>query len=64
MPTKTAMMAYGRFSDGRKLLSAQNISNDFVLPFFFNSGWRLGDCRLNKDSLGSRGNIISRSYIP
>jgi hypothetical protein len=47
MPIQTAVMAYGRFSDDRRLLSTLNISIDFVIPFFFNSGWRLGDCRLN-----------------
>jgi hypothetical protein len=57
-------MAYGRFSDGRGLLSARNISINFVLPFILNSGGRLWDCRLNKDSPGSRGNIRRRSYIP
>jgi len=57
-------MAYGRFSDGRGLLSTQIISIDFVLPFILNSGWRLWDCRLNKGSLGSRGNIRKRSYVP
>jgi hypothetical protein len=57
-------MAYGRFSDGRGLLSTRNISIDFVLPFILNSGGRLWDCRLNKDSPGSRGNIRRRSYIP
>jgi hypothetical protein len=43
-------MAYRRFSDGRRLLSAQNISINFVLPFIFNSGGRLWDSRLDKDS--------------
>jgi hypothetical protein len=57
-------MAYGRFSDGRGLLSTQNISINFVLPFIPNSGVRLWDCRLNKDSRRSRGNIIRMSYIP
>jgi hypothetical protein len=48
-------MAYGSFSDGWRLLSTRNISNSYVLPLFFNSGWRLEDCRLNEDSLGSEG---------
>jgi hypothetical protein len=57
-------MAYGRFSYGRGLLSTRNISINFVLPFILNNGGRFWDCRLNKDSPGSRGNIIRRSYIP
>jgi hypothetical protein len=48
-------MAYGSFSDGWRLLSTWNISIRFVLPFFFNSGGRLWDCRLNKDSLEVEG---------
>jgi hypothetical protein len=56
-------MAYRRFSDGMRLLSARNISINFVIPLIFNSGGRLWDCRLNKDSLGSRGSIRGRSYI-
>jgi hypothetical protein len=57
-------MAYGRFSDGRGLLSARNISINFVLPFILNNGGRLWDCRLNKDSPRRRGNIRRMSYIP
>jgi hypothetical protein len=57
-------MAYRIFSDGRRPLSARNISINFVLPFIFNSGGRLWDCRLDKDSPGSRGSIRGRSYIP
>jgi hypothetical protein len=57
------MMAYRKFSDGRTLLSASNISFNFVLPFIFNIGGRLLDCRLNKDSPGSRGSIRKRNYI-
>jgi hypothetical protein len=57
-------MAYRRFSDGRGLLSAWNISINFVLPFILKSGGRLWDCRLNKDSPRSRGNIRRKSYIP
>jgi hypothetical protein len=57
-------MAYSRFSDGMGLLSAWNISINFVLPFILNSWGRLWDCRLNKDSPRSRGNIRRRSYIP
>jgi hypothetical protein len=56
-------MAYWRFSDGRGLLSARHISIKLVLPFIFNSGGRLRDCRLNKDSLGSRGSIRGRSDV-
>jgi hypothetical protein len=57
-------MAYRRFFYGRGLMSAWNISINFVLPFILNSGGRLWDCMLNKDSPGSRGNIRRRSYIP
>jgi hypothetical protein len=57
-------MAYSRFSDGMGLLSAWNISINFVLPFILNSWGRLWDCRLNKDSPRSRGNIRRMSYIP
>jgi len=57
-------MAYGRFSYGRGLLCAQNMSINFVIPFILNSGGRLWDCRLNKNSLGSIGSIRRRSYIP
>jgi hypothetical protein len=57
-------MEYRRFSNGRRLLSARNISINFVIPFIFNSGGRLWDCRLNKDSPESRGSIRGRSYIP
>jgi hypothetical protein len=57
-------MAYGRFSEGRGLLSTRNISIHFVIPFILNSGWRLWDCRLDKDSPRSKGNIRRRSYIP
>jgi hypothetical protein len=56
-------MAYRRFPDGMSLLSARNISINFFLPFILNSEGRLWDCRLNKDSLGSRGNIRRRSDI-
>jgi hypothetical protein len=51
MPTQTAVMAYRRSSDGMRLLSACNIVVDLVLPFIFNSGRRLWDCRLHKHSL-------------
>jgi hypothetical protein len=51
MPTETAVMAYRRSSDGMRLLSARNITIDLVLPFIFNSGRRLLDCRLHKHSL-------------
>jgi hypothetical protein len=57
-------MAYRRFSYGRGLLSALNISIKLVLPLIFNNGGRLWDCRLNKDSPRSRGSIKGRSYIP
>jgi hypothetical protein len=42
MPTETAVMANWVSSDGMRLLSAWNIIVDFVLPFIFNSGRRLG----------------------
>jgi hypothetical protein len=45
------MMAYGRSSDGMRLLSAWNIAIDLILPFIFNSGRRLWDCRFYKYSL-------------
>jgi hypothetical protein len=57
-------VTYRRFFDGRRLLSARNISINFVLPFIFNSGGRLWDYRLDKDNPGSRGSIRGRSYIP
>jgi hypothetical protein len=57
-------MAYRRFSDGMRLLSVWNISINFSIPFIFNSGGRLWDCKFNKDSPGSRGSIRRRSYIP
>jgi hypothetical protein len=56
-------MAYRRSSDGRGLLSARNISIKLVLPFIFNSGGRIWDCKLNKYSLGGRGSVSGRSYI-
>jgi len=46
------------------LLSARNISIKLVLPFIFNSGGRIWDYRLNKDSLGGKGSVRGRSYIP
>jgi hypothetical protein len=51
MPTKTAMMANRRSSDGMRLLSAWNIIIDLVLSFIFNSRRRLWDCRFYKHSL-------------
>jgi hypothetical protein len=64
MPTKIVVMAYRRSTDGRGLLSAQNISIKLVLPFIFNSGGRIWDFRLDKDSPGGRGSVRGRSYIP
>jgi hypothetical protein len=64
MPTKTAVMAYRRSSAGRGLLSARNISIKLAIPFIFNSGGRIKDYRLNKDSPGGRGSVRGRSYIP
>jgi hypothetical protein len=56
-------MTYGRFFNGKGLLSARNIFINFVLPFLLNNGGRLWDCKLNKDSPGRKGNIRRRSYI-
>jgi hypothetical protein len=64
MPTQTAMMAYRRSSDGKRLLSAWNIIINLVLPFIFENGRRLWDCRFDKYNLGSRGSVSGRSYIP
>jgi hypothetical protein len=55
-------MAYRRSFDGRGLLNAWNISIKLVLPFIFNSGGRIWDCRLNKDSPGGRGSVSGRSF--
>jgi len=41
-------MAYGRSSDGMRLLSAWTIIIDLVLPFIFNSRRRLKDYRFHK----------------
>jgi hypothetical protein len=38
-------MAFRRYFDGMRLLSAWNIIIDLVLPFLFRSGRRLWDCR-------------------
>jgi hypothetical protein len=51
MPTKTAVMANRRSSDGMRLLSAWNIIIDLFFLFIFNSGRKLWDCRLHKYSL-------------
>jgi hypothetical protein len=51
MPTKTAMMASRRSSDGMRLLSAWNIIIDLFFLFIFNNGRKLWDCRLHKYSL-------------
>jgi hypothetical protein len=64
MPTQTAVTAYKRSSDGMSLLSAWNIIINLVLPFIFSNGGRLWDCRFDKYSLGSRGSVSGRSYIP
>jgi hypothetical protein len=56
-------VAYGRSFDGREFLSDWNISIDFVLLFIHDSGWRLKDCGLHKDSPRSKENIKGRSYI-
>jgi hypothetical protein len=45
------MMVNERSFDGIRLLSAWNIIVDLVLPFIFNSGRRLWDCRFHKHSL-------------
>jgi hypothetical protein len=57
-------MAYRRSSDGMGLLSARNISIKLALPFIFNRGRRIWDCRLNKNSPGGRRSVSGRSYIP
>jgi hypothetical protein len=57
-------MAYRRSSDGMRLLSAWNIIIDLVLSFVFINGGRLWDCRFDKYSLGGRGSVSGRSYIP
>jgi hypothetical protein len=44
-------MAYGRSSDGMRLLSAWNIIIDLVLPFIFSSGRKLWDYKFHKYSL-------------
>jgi hypothetical protein len=64
MPTSTTVVTYRRSSDGKGLLSARNISIKLVLPFIFDSGGRIWDCRLNKDSPGGRGRVSGRRYIP
>jgi hypothetical protein len=57
-------MAYGRSSNGERLLNDWNISTNYVLSFVLNCEWRLGDCGLDKDSPRSRGNVRGMSYIP
>jgi len=42
----------------------QDLVQWLVLPFIFNSGGRIWDCRLNKDSPGGRVSVSGRSYIP
>jgi hypothetical protein len=51
MPTKTAVMANRRPSDGMRLLNAWNIIINLFLLFIFNSGRKLWDYRLHKYSL-------------
>jgi hypothetical protein len=58
------VVAYRRSSDGKRLLSAWNIIINLVFPFIFNNGGRLWDCRFDIYSLGSRGSVSGRSYIP
>jgi hypothetical protein len=48
-------MAYRRSSDGRGLLSAQNISIKLVLPFIFNSGGGSETASLTKTVLEVEG---------
>jgi hypothetical protein len=64
IPTQTAVGAYKRSSYAMRLLSAWNIITDLVLPFVFSNGGRFWDCRYDKYSLGSRGSVSGRSYIP
>jgi hypothetical protein len=58
------VVAYKRSFDGKSLLSAWNIIINLVLPFIFSNGERLWDCRFDKYSLGSRGSVSGRRYIP
>jgi hypothetical protein len=58
------VVAYRRSSVGKRLLSAWNIIINLVLPFILSNGGRLWDWRFDKYSLGSRGSISGRSYIP
>jgi hypothetical protein len=51
MPTETAVMANGRYSDGMRLLSAWNIIVDLFLLFIFNSRRRFWDCRFHKHNI-------------
>jgi hypothetical protein len=51
MPTKTAMMANRRSSNGMRLLSAWIIIINLFLLFIFISERKLWDCRLYKYSL-------------
>jgi hypothetical protein len=66
--TQATMVAYGRPSHGRRLLSGlcnnQNISTNDSLSLIHTSGWRLRDYGLDKHNLGSRRDIRSRGYIP
>jgi hypothetical protein len=48
-------MAYRRFYDGRWLLSAQNISINFFLPFIFNNREGSGTACLTKTVLEVEG---------
>jgi len=57
-------MAYRRSYDGMRLLSAWNIIINLVLSFVFSNGEMLRDCRFDKNSLGGKKSIRSRSYIP
>jgi len=55
MPTETAVMANGRYSDGMRLLNAWNIIVDLFLLFIFNSGRRLWDCRFTNTVFEEEG---------
>jgi hypothetical protein len=43
-------MAYGRSSNGGRLLNDWNISTNYVISFVHDCEWRLGDCGLDKNS--------------
>jgi hypothetical protein len=58
------LMAYGRSSNGRELLSDRNISIDFVIPFIHDSGWRLRTVDLTKTVLEVEGMSEEEATYP